>query len=167
MSPSGPQSENAASNPSLHSSPEPPPRWVSFDCYGTLIDWESGVRTAFRELAHVSEDETAEMFESWERLQWEKIHGPYTPYVEILWASFRDVMEQFGYWSPGYAGESFVESLGRWTPFPDTAPALKALATRHRLAIISNIDRDLLGKTIRHFPVRFDALITAEDAQAY
>ena len=167
MSPSGLPPQQATPNPTLRPSPGSPPRWVSFDCYGTLIDWESGIRKAFRELAHVSDDETAEMFESWERLQWEKIQGPYMPYAEILWASFREVLEQFGYWCPGYAGESFVESLGRWTPFADTGPALKALATRYRLAIISNIDRDLLGKTIRHFPVRFDSLITAEDAQAY
>jgi 2-haloacid dehalogenase len=147
--------------------PGPAPSWVSFDCYGTLIDWQSGVRNAFRGLAHVSDDETGELFETWERLQREKIQGPYMPYAEIMWASFRESLEQFGYWCPGYAGESFAESLSRWTPFADVSPALGRLATRHRLAIVSNIDRDLLGKTIRHLPVRFDALITAEDAQAY
>ena len=145
----------------------PPPRWVSFDCYGTLIDWQSGVRRAFRELAHVSEDETQELFEAWERIQFEKIQGPYVPYAEILWASFREAVEKFGYWSSGFASEAFVESLARWEPFADVNPALRRLATRHRLAIISNVDRDLLGGTIRHFPVRFDALITAEDARAY
>ena len=145
----------------------PPPRWVSFDCYGTLIDWQAGVQRAFRELAHVSEDETAEMFEAWELIQWEKIQGPYTPYEEILWSSFRAVVEEFGYWCPGYAGEAFVESLARWQPFADVNPALRRLAQRHRLAIISNVDRHLLGGTIRQFPVRFDALITAEDARAY
>jgi 2-haloacid dehalogenase len=60
-----------------------------------------------------------------------------------------------------------VESLARWEPFADVNPALRRLATRHRLAIISNVDRNLLGGSIRHFPVRFDALITAEDARAY
>ncbi|MBI2819496.1 MAG: haloacid dehalogenase type II [Acidobacteria bacterium] len=145
----------------------PPPRWVSFDCYGTLIDWQSGVRRAFRELAHASEDETGEMFEAWERIQWEKIRGPYTPYEEILWSSFRQTVEEFGYWSPAYAGEAFIESLARWQPFADVNPALRRLSVRHRLAIISNVDRHLLGGTIRQFQVRFDALITAEDARAY
>ncbi|HWP84727.1 MAG TPA: haloacid dehalogenase type II [Terriglobia bacterium] len=145
----------------------PPPRWISFDCYGTLIDWQAGVQRAFRELAHASEEELAEMFAAWERIQWEKLHGPYTPYQEILWSSFRQVVEEFGYWAPGYAGEAFLESVARWAPFPDVNPALRRLAQRYRLAIISNIDRRLLGGTIRHFPVRFDALITAEDARAY
>ena len=145
----------------------PPPRWVSFDCYGTLIDWQSGVRRAFRELAHISEDETGEMFAAWERIQREKIQGPYTPYEEILWSSFRQAVEEFGYWCPAYAGEAFVESLARWQPFADVNPSLRRLSVRHRLAIISNVDRHLLGGSIRQFPVPFDARITAEDAHAY
>ena len=113
----------------------PPPRWVSFDCYGTLIDWQSGVKRTFRELAHVSEDETQEMFETWERMQREKIHGPYAPYAEILWSSFRQAVEESGYWCPGYAGEAFVESLARWEPFADVNPALRRLSQRQeRLA---------------------------------
>jgi 2-haloacid dehalogenase len=140
---------------------------VTFDCYGTLIDWQSGVGRAFVELAHVAEDEVHELFEVWERLQWEKIQGPYQPYEQILFASFREAVEKFGYWCPGYAGEAFVESLPRWMPFPDVNPALQRLSRRHKLAIISNVDRRLLGGTIRQFPVRFDALITAEDARAY
>ena len=145
----------------------PAPRWISFDCYGTLIDWESGVRRAFRELGHVPEEETQELFQVWERIQWKRIQEPYVPYSEILWSSFREAVEQFGYWCPGYAGEAFVESLARWEPFADVGPALRQLAQRYRLAVISNADRRLLGATLRHFPVRFDALITAEDARAY
>src|SRR3972149_6903036 len=110
----------------------PPPRWVSFDCYGTLVDWESGVRRAFRELAHVSEDETGELFQTWERIQWGKIQGPYVSYEDVLWSSFREALERFGYWCPGYAGEAFVDSLARWEPFPDVNPALQRLAQRHR-----------------------------------
>jgi 2-haloacid dehalogenase len=145
----------------------PAPRWVSFDCYGTLIDWQSGVRRVFSELLHVPDDETAEMFDVWERIQREMTAGPYLPYEEILWSSFRKTAEEFGHWCPAYAGGAFVESLARWEPFPDVNPALRRLAMRCRLAIISNIDRHLLGGTIRHFPVRFDNLVTAEDARAY
>ena len=145
----------------------PPPRWISFDCYGTLIDWQRGVRRAFQDLAHASEDETQEMFAAWERIQWKKLQGPYQPYEEILRSSFREAVEEFGYWCPGYAGEAFVESLARWEPFPDVDPALRRLSHKHHLAIISNIDRRLLGGTIKNFSVRFDALITAEDARAY
>jgi 2-haloalkanoic acid dehalogenase type II len=145
----------------------PPPQWLSFDCYGTLIDWQRGVRSAFRELAHVADDETQEMFEAWERIQWEKIQGPYAPYEEVMRTSFRQVVEEFGHWCPAYAGEAFVEGLARWDPFPDVNPTLRRLSQKYRLAIISNTDRRLLGETIKNFPVRFDALITAEDARAY
>ena len=152
--------------PSSEASPKAP-RWVSFDCYGTLIDWESGIRRAFRELIRVREEEEAELFLAWEKIQWEKIQEPYVPYAEILRSSFRQAAEEFGYRYASYAGEAFVDSLARWEPFPDVRSVLNSLSHRHRLAIISNVDRDLLGQTLRHFPVRFDALITAEDARAY
>lgn len=149
------------------SAPLPPPRWVSLDCYGTLVDWESGVRRSFRELARVSPDEEEDLFQTWERIQWNKIHGPYLAYAEILQQSFREALEQFGYRCPGYAGDAFVDSLARWEPFAGVNAALIDLSQRHRLAIISNVDRRLLGGTLRHFSVRFDALVTAEDVRAY
>ncbi len=147
--------------------PGPLPRWVSFDCYGTLIDWETGVRKAFVDLGHIPSEESAEAFRTWERLQWNLLAGPYVPYAEILWASFRETVEQLGYWCPGYAGEAFVNSLSRWEPFPDAGAALLRLSRSCRLTIISNIDRKLLGQSLKHFPVRFDALITSEDTGAY
>ena len=152
--------------PSPRPSPNAPPqapRWVSFDCYGTLIDWESGIRRAFRELVRVREEEEEELFQTWEKIQWKKIQEPYAPYAEILQSSFREAVEVFGYRYASYAGEAFVGSLAQWDPFPDVNSALNRLSHRHRLAIISNADRKLLGQTLRHFPVRFDALITAED----
>jgi 2-haloacid dehalogenase len=146
----------------------PAPRWLSFDCYGTLIDWETGVRRAFRDLAAVraGEDE-AELFRVWERLQWNKIQGAYVPYAQIMQESFRESLDQLGYRAPLQASEAFLRSLAGWEPFADVKAALTRLAQRFRLAIISNTDRDLLGLTLRHFPVRFDALITAEDARTY
>jgi len=145
----------------------PPPNWLSFDCYGTLVDWEGGIRQAFRELANATADNEKELFTIWEKLQWEKIRGPYTPYSKILQASFCEAVEQLGIRSSSFAGEAFVNSLAGWEPFPDVNPALLCLAPRFKLAIISNTDRDLLGRTLRHFHVRFDALITAEDAKSY
>ena len=151
----------------MNSSVLPAPRWITFDCYGTLIDWETGVRRAFRELARVAAGEEEELFSVWERIQWDKIQEPYAPYAGILQSSFREALAQFGYECDGYTSESFVSSLGRWEPFPDVNPALPGLSKRCKLAIISNIDRELLGRSLRHFTVRFDALITAEDSRLY
>jgi 2-haloacid dehalogenase len=145
----------------------PAPRWLSFDCYGTLIDWESGIRRAFRELARVTVDDEEALFEAWEKIQRQKIQGPYAPYAEILQSSFCEAAEQFGYRNAAYSGDAFLASLARWEPFPDVNPALLRLSQRHKLAIISNVDRELLGWTLRHFQVRFDLLITAEDARCY
>ena len=59
----------------------PRPRWVSFDCYGTLIDWEAGIRRAFRELLRIGDDEEEELLQVWETIQWQKLQEPYAPYA--------------------------------------------------------------------------------------
>jgi len=147
--------------------PLPHPRWLSFDCYGTLIDWEAGIRRCFREAVRVRAGEEEEMFRAWERNQWEKIQATFAPYAGILESSFCETLEQFGYRCSRHSVESFLASVARWEPFPEVNAALSRLSQRFKLAIISNTDRELLGCSLRHFPVRFDALITAEDAKAY
>ena len=145
----------------------PPPRWLTFDCYGTLIDWEAGIRGSFRDLCRVPADEEEEALRLWERIQWEKIQEPYAPYADIMQASFRETCDQIGYPCATHSEEGFLNSVARWEPFPDVNPALTALSLRYKLAIISNIDRELLGRTLRQLKIRFDALITAEDARCY
>ena len=145
----------------------PPPRWLSFDCFGTLIDWQAGVARAFREILPPGLDDSAGIFPVWERIQWEKLRSPYLPYEEILRSSFCEASETLGYRCRSFAADAFVDSLARWEPFPDVNPALVRLARRYQLAIISNMDRQLLGGSLRRLAVRFDALITAEDAQVY
>ncbi|MBI2816394.1 MAG: haloacid dehalogenase type II [Acidobacteria bacterium] len=145
----------------------PAPRWLSFDCYGTLIDWESGVRRSFREAARIRSDEEQDLIRTWERILRSKMQGPYTPYARILQDSFRESLEHFGYRCAAHAMETFLNSVANWEPFPDVNPALIRLAQRYRLAIVSNVDRDILGRTLRHLQVRFDALITAEDTRQY
>ena len=145
----------------------PPPRWLSFDCFGTLIDWQTGVTRAFRELLPQGQEDCADLFAVWERIQWEKLRSPYLSYAEILRSSFCEASKRFGYPCRSYAADAFVDSLAHWEPFPDVNPALVPLARRYQLAIISNMDRHLLGGALRRLAVRFDALITAEDAQAY
>jgi len=144
-----------------------PPRWLSFDCYGTLIDWRRGVTAAFREFLPRGEEEVVDIFKVWEGIQWEMLRQPYVPYAEILERSFERAMEAAGFRCPRYATESFLDSLARWEPFPDAGPALIRLSHGYRLGLISNIDRALLGSSLRRLPVRFDVLMTAEDARSY
>jgi 2-haloalkanoic acid dehalogenase type II len=151
----------------MNSIPLPPPRWLSFDCYGTLIDWQGGVVCAFRDLLPSGAEDVPDIFSLWEGIQREMLREPYAPYAEIMRNSFRQTMESLGHRCPPYATESFVESLARWEPFPDVNPALIRLSQQYKLAVISNIDRQLLGGTLRRLPVRFDAIMTAEDARTY
>jgi 2-haloacid dehalogenase len=144
-----------------------PPCWLTFDCYGTLIDWRSGITAVFREFIPRGEQEVADPFVVWERVQWEMLQEPYVPYMEILERSFEQAMEVLGFRCPRYATESFLDSLGRWEPFPEVSPILIRLSQRYKLAVISNIDRALLGSSLRRLPVRFDVLTTAEDARSY
>jgi 2-haloacid dehalogenase len=143
------------------------PRWLSFDCYGTLIDWRSGINAVFREFIPRGEEGAVDPFAVWERVQWEMLREQYVPYVDILEKSFERTMDVLGFRCPRYAVESFLDSVPRWEPFPDVGPALIRLSQRYRLGVISNIDRTLLGSSLRRLPVRFDVLMTAEDARSY
>lgn len=145
----------------------PAPRWLSFNCYGTLIDWESSVRRSLLEAAHTRSDEEQELLQTWERVRRAKMQGAYTSYARILQDSFRETLEHFGYRCAPHVTEAFLQSVANWEPFPDVNPALIRLAQRFRLAIVSNVDRDILGQTLRRLQVRFDALITAEDTRQY
>ena len=148
------------------------PRLATFDCYGTLVDWEGGAAGFLYDLALRTGDAEPppgrELRDRWETIQFELVRGEYRPYREILADSLRSWMEERGYpWRPE-EGDALLRSMGTWQPFPDTRPALRrARETGMRLAIISNTDRDIIAHTLRQIGVPFDAVITAEDAQAY
>ena len=137
--------------------------WVTFDCYGTLIDWETGISAFFRETLGAEQ-----LLDEWERVQFEMIQGPYRPYAKIMARSLRQVLEAHGMPYGDELGQAFVRSLAAWRPFPETNPALEQLRDRQlQLGIISNIDDALLHETVKHFTVPFDLLVTAEQARAY
>ncbi|MGE5291350.1 MAG: haloacid dehalogenase type II [Micromonosporaceae bacterium] len=149
---------------------------VTFDCYGTLIDWEGGAASFLHDLAlrNAAAPDPAGMpsagglRERWERIQFAMIVGPYRPYKEILAGSLSALAAEQGWTVTAADKDAFVRSMRSWQPFPDTRPALRA-AREHgvRLVIISNTDRDIIAHTLRHLEVPFDAVITAEDCGAY
>jgi 2-haloacid dehalogenase len=151
-------------------------RAVTFDCYGTLIDWEAGIRAFVAPMlarAMPRRDESPrptvtpeQWIEKWERIQFQMLK-PYRPYREILARSFDATMTHFGLESFVDEAPGLARSIGNWLPFPDTVASLRRLARRHKLAIVSNIDRDLLALTLGHLQAPFSSLVTAEDARAY
>jgi 2-haloacid dehalogenase len=141
----------------------------TFDCYGTLIDWETGILAALRPVlaAHhrdISDDRLLELYGAFEA-QLES--GDYMPYRHVL----RRVMQRLGarLSFPLYEGEidALANSLNDWPPFPDTVEALKRLKSRYKLAIISNTDDDLFTETAKTLEVPFDYVITAQQVGSY
>jgi 2-haloacid dehalogenase len=153
-------------------------RVVTFDCYGTLVDWEGGVAAFLYDLALRSAGpgspaaealpSAADMRERWERIQFGLIAGHYRPYKEILATSLAILTAGYGWPASQADKEAFIRSMRCWQPFPDTRPALQATRARGvRLVIISNTDRDIIEHTLRHLQVRIDEVITSEDCRAY
>ncbi len=147
-------------------------RVATFDCYGTLVDWEGGLATFLYDLALQHEAQPEQnghaMRERWEAMQFGIIQGDYRLYKEVLAESLRVWMEERGYRWDAAQGEALVRSMRSWQPFPDTIPALRqARAGGLRLVILSNTDNDIIAQTLRHLEVPFDAVVTAEDCRSY
>jgi 2-haloacid dehalogenase len=145
-------------------------RLITFDCYGTLIDWENGMLAALRPL--LSRDgrnvPDLQILELYGEIEAELESGPYLPYRQVLAQAAREIGRRLGKEISAQEGSVFAESLTRWKPFIDTLPALQSLARRFRLGIISNVNDDLFAETRKKLtPVEFDFVITAQQMQSY
>jgi len=143
---------------------------ITFDCYGTLIDWESGIADAFLNAA-ASDGVTLtreEILAAYAAIEPVVEAERYRSYREILGETATRVAQTF-HWSLPPGRSSFLaDSLPTWKPFPDTNPSLEQLvAMGCRLGILSNIDDDLLAATREHFTVPFDVVITAQQVHSY
>jgi 2-haloacid dehalogenase len=142
---------------------------VSFDCYGTLVDWESGIARAFEEAA--ARDGIGlvrdEIIAAYHQVEPKVEAGAYRPYREVLNETALRVAERLGWpLTPRKAG-FLAESLPDWPVFEDTRPALERLKSRFRIAILSNVDDDLLSETIERISVEFDWTVTAQQTRSY
>src|SRR3954447_3247307 len=143
----------------------------TFDCYGTLIDWEGGLGGFLYDYALRCRDERAngsELRERWEAIQFEVIGGEYRRYAEVLAESLRLLAEERGWPYSDDDGKALARSMRSWQPFPDTAPALRrAHEAGLRLIIVSNTDRDILEHSLKHIEAPIDDVVTAEDVRSY
>ena len=142
---------------------------VSFDCYGTLIDWESGIVAAITPVLEargldLSDTQILALFADIEPMAQ---RGQYVEYRQVLRDVMRELARRTGF-SPDDADlDCLVDSLPDWPPFPDTVGALRAIKSRYKIAIISNIDNDLFAMTARRLDVEFDQVITSQQARSY
>ena len=143
---------------------------VTFDCYGTLIDWEGGITRAFTDAA--ARDgvrlDPAAVLAAYLAVERDVEHETYRPYREVLAESAHRVGTRLGWPLELTRAEFLPRSLGDWPPFPDTNPALERLAgAGYRLGILSNVDDDLLAATRKHFTVPFEIIVTAQQVRSY
>jgi 2-haloacid dehalogenase len=145
-------------------------RLITFDCYGTLIDWEQGMLAALRPLFSRDGRQVpdAQLLQLYGEIEAELESGPYLPYRQILAKTAQGIGRRTNVNVSAREGHVFADSLTGWTPFTDTIAALQAMAGKFRLGIISNIDDDLFAETRRKLaPVEFDFVVTAQQVQSY
>ena len=142
---------------------------LTFDCYGTLIDWETGIFSALRPVlaAHRKSITDSDFLEMYSTLEAEAEQGEFQPYREVLHSVVRGFGQRLGFTPDPAEMRSLPESLATWRPFPDTVPALLELKKRYRLAVISNVDDDLFAATASQLKVSFNHVVTAGQARCY
>ena len=141
---------------------------ISFDVYGTLIDVRGGSRGAFATIlaaAAAPHVDALEFWERWEAANIRRYWEPYRPYREICRASLQETFAQFGVRGDPALIQHYFDAFPSFTRFPDVDAVLERLASEFRLAVVSNIDDDLLGTT--DLGRRFDLVCTAERAHGY
>jgi 2-haloacid dehalogenase len=142
---------------------------LTFDCYGTLINWEDGILGCIHRIlaAHEKDMDDATMLQLYGDFEAQTEQGEYRRYRDVLHSVVRQFGKHLGFAPTDAEIRSLPESLAGWKPWPDTVAALTELQTRFRLAIISNVDDDLFAATRPQLGVEFDRVITAQQAGAY
>jgi 2-haloacid dehalogenase len=142
---------------------------VTFDCYGTLIDWETGILTGLRRSlgGHGVEPPDDDLLERYSRAEAALESGPYRPYREIVPRCLGEVCRAYGVEPTAEAVTAFGASVSDWPAFPDSAAALARLKARFRLGVITNCDDDLFAGSNRRLGVEFDWIVTAQSVGSY
>ena len=142
---------------------------LTFDCYGTLIDWESGILAAMYPILdhHGIQFDSENILTAFARSESAVQQGEYIPYHEVLRRTYVGMARDLGFPVVDEEIDTLAASLPSWQPFHDTNECLKRLAESYRLAMISNIDEQMFVGTRSRLQVDFDLLITSQVAKAY
>jgi len=144
-------------------------RVITFDCYGTLIDWESGILGALRPILarHGAPLDDAEILRLYGEFELEAEAGKYLSYREVLREVVRGFGNQMGFQPTAAEQDALPDSLANWEPFPDSVAALHQLKSKLQVGIISNIDDAMFAVSRPKLGVDFDYVTTAGEARAY
>jgi 2-haloacid dehalogenase len=142
---------------------------LTFDCYGTLIDWESGILSVLRPIfmnRGISASDN-ELLEHYGAIEAQLESGAYKSYRQILRECVAGLGLRYNFSPTATEMDTLPHSLQYWRPFPDSTAALRRLKTRYKLAIISNVDEDLFAASARQLDIPFDHVTTASQVQSY
>ena len=142
---------------------------LSFDCYGTLIDWELGITNAMLPFlrSHGVEMNAETVLTRYAQFESQIEAGGFLPYRDVLRAVMINFSKELSFELNDLEQDTLVNSIGNWPVFDDTVEALRKLKQRYKLAIISNVDADLFEETTRHLVVKFNYVVTASQVGAY
>jgi 2-haloacid dehalogenase len=141
-------------------------RWATFDCYGTLIDWNAGISGVLERLWGV--EQAPKLLERYHELEPEIQAERYRSYAEVLTLTLEALAREVGYGIPEGESGILAQSLPDWPPFEEVPESLAELRRRGwKLAILSNSDRDLIAASMKRLGVPFDLAIVAEDVHSY
>lgn len=142
---------------------------LTFDCYGTLVDWETGIFSALKPVltAHGKSVSDAQILELYGEFEAKAEAGPYAAYRDILNSVVCSFGRRFAFTPTVEEAEALANAVPHWRPWPDTVRALRKLQARYRLGIISNIDDDLFNSTRHYLSVEFATVTTAQQARCY
>jgi 2-haloacid dehalogenase len=141
-------------------------RWATFDCYGTLIDWNAGIKGELERLFGV--EDAPRLLERYHKLEPEVQAEAYRSYGEVLTLTLMRLADEENLAIPEGEADALVLSLPAWEPFPEVRASLEELGSRGwKLAILSNSDRDLIAASRQRIGVPFGAVVVAEDVGSY
>lgn len=145
-------------------------RAVTFDCYGTLINWEQGINNTVKPwMAELDPQLPPDLLLSSFALMQAKFQQvrPILLYSDVMRRTWADIEGTFGWDNDPAHAEVFASAVGEWPPFPDTVESLRYLERFYKLGILSNVDNSSLAKTLKLLDVPFAFTVTAEDAEVY
>ncbi len=140
---------------------------ITFDCYGTLVDWEQGLRNSLLTFDGVNSAEIDEIVQEYVRIEASLEQQAYQSYSDIQRTTLKLLGERFRFEVPVECANRLSDDIGDWSPFHDTVAALGELKTRYPLGILSNIDAALFVRTNTRLKIDFDLIVTAEDVRSY
>lgn len=143
------------------------PTYITFDCYGTLVDFDLTPATLVVLGTRVHDINPATFFNDFAELRYQAVLGDYLPYRDVLRTSLAEAMRRYGLEYQPSDGEALIAAVPTFGPFPDVPPVLQQLSEHCRLVIISNTEDDLIAENVHRIGVPFSRVITAEQARAY